>query len=512
MGGTKAEALLIEKNASRTAAKDLSEVPVGNFLAQSPRPGVLCQIVHYDLIVIGSGPAGEKGAAQAAYFGKKVALVEKEGFPGGAAANTGTLPSKTLRETALHLSGFHKREIYGLDFDFSQRINAKNFLHHFQNVRTRERDRIGKNMSRHQVDVIHGTAIFSDANTISISQKTGAAQTLTAEKILIATGTRPHHPASYPWHDARLFESDTILSIPELPASMLIIGGGVIGSEYACTFAALGVKVVLVDGRDRLLGFLDAEVSVTLQNAMRGMGIELLLGEQVESLTSSEKIEAVLKNAGVRSFDTVLAAAGRQGNTNGMGLEEIGLQPDKRGLLQVNEHYETSLPHIYAAGDVIGFPALASTSMEQGRVAMCHAFDLKYKTDLARILPLGIYTIPECSSAGESEESLREKKIPYVVGRSSYSQNSRGFIIGEDDGFLKLLFAADDLRLLGIHVIGEEATDLVHIGLTALLLKQTASIFIETCYNYPTLSEMYKYAAYDAMGRKQRGEITKSEN
>lgn len=466
--------------------------------------------MDYDLIVIGSGPAGEKGAAQAAYFGKKVALIEKEGFPGGAAANTGTLPSKTLRETALHLTGFRKREIYGLDFDFNQRIDAENFLHHFHNVRSRERDRIARNMLRHHVDVVHGTASFLDANTVTISRQDGTTQNLAAEKILIATGTSPHHPSTYPWHDARLFESDTILSIPELPRTMLIIGGGVIGSEYACIFAALGVKVVLVDGRDRLLGFLDAEISTVLQNAMRGMGIELLLGDQVESLSSGEKIEAILKNAGTRSFDAVLAAAGRQGNTSDMGLEKIGLQPDKRGLLKVNEHYQTALPHIYAAGDVIGFPALASTSMEQGRIAMCHAFDLRYKTDLARILPLGIYTIPECSSAGESEESLREKKIPYVVGRTSYSQNSRGFIIGEDDGFLKLLFGADDMRLLGIHVLGEEATDLVHIGLTALLLGQTASIFIDTCYNYPTLSEMYKYAAYDAMGRKQRGEIENS--
>jgi len=463
--------------------------------------------VDYDLIVIGSGPSGEKGAAQAAYFGKKVAMIEKEGFPGGAAANTGTLPSKTLRETALHLSGFRKREIYGLDFDFNQRINAKNFLHHFHNVRSRERDRIGRNMTRHNVDVIHGTAAFADANTLLVTRQDGSTQILSAQKILIATGTRPHHPTTYPWHDARLFESDTILSIPELPETMLIIGGGVIGSEYACIFAALGVKVVLVDGRDRLLGFLDAEVSVSLQNAMRGMGIELLLSEQVESLTSGEKIDAVLKNAGVRSFAAVLAAAGRQGNTSDMGLEKIGIQPDKRGLLKVNEHYQTTLPHIYATGDVIGFPALASTSMEQGRVAMCHAFDLKYKTDLARILPLGIYTIPECSSAGDSEESLREKKIPYVVGRTNYSQNSRGFIIGDEEGFLKLLFRAEDMKLLGIHVLGEEATDLVHIGLTALLLGQTASIFIDTCYNYPTLSEMYKYAAYDAMGRKQRGEI-----
>jgi NAD(P) transhydrogenase len=466
--------------------------------------------VDYDLIVIGSGPAGEKGAAQAAYFGKKVALVEKESFPGGAAANTGTLPSKTLRETALQLSGFRKRDLYGIEFDFNQRINARNFFRHFQNVRALERERIGKNMDRHRIEVLQGTGSFLDANTILVTRADGTTRTATAAKFLIATGTRPHHPADYPWHDPRLFESDTILTISELPKKMLIIGGGVIGSEYACIFAALGVEVLLVDGRERLLGFLDAEVSLALQTAMRGMGIDLRLSDKVESLASGEKLTAVLQNGGTHSFDAVLAATGRQGNTTSLGLEAIGIEPDKRGLLKVNEHFQTTLPHIYAAGDVIGFPALASTSMEQGRVAMCHAFDLKYKTDLARILPLGIYTIPECSCAGESEESLREKKIPYVVGRAFYAQNSRGFIIGDKEGFLKLLFHADDMRLLGIHVLGEEATDLVHIGLTALLLGQTASIFIDTCYNYPTLSEMYKYAAYDALGRHQRGEASPS--
>ena len=466
--------------------------------------------MDYDLIVIGSGPAGEKGAAQAAYFGKKVALVEKESFPGGAAANTGTLPSKTLRETALHLSGFRKRDLYGLEFDFNQRINARNFLRHFQNVRALERERIGKNMDRHRIEVLQGTGSFLDANTILATRADGTTRTATAAKFLIATGTRPHHPADYPWHDPRLFESDTILTISELPKKMLVIGGGVIGSEYACIFAALGVEVLLVDGRERLLGFLDAEASLALQTAMRAMGIDLRLSDKVESLASGEKLTAVLQNGGTHSFDAVLAATGRQGNTTSLGLEAIGIEPDKRGLLKVNDHFQTTLPHIYAAGDVIGFPALASTSMEQGRVAMCHAFDLKYKTDLARILPLGIYTIPECSCAGESEESLREKKIPYVVGRAFYAQNSRGFIIGDKEGFLKLLFHADDMRLLGIHVLGEEATDLVHIGLTALLLGQTASIFIDTCYNYPTLSEMYKYAAYDALGHHQRGEVSPS--
>ena len=237
------------------------------------------------------------------------------------------------------------------------------------------------------------------------------------------------------------------------------------------------------------------------------MGISLFLNESVTSVSAEEKIAVTLKNHAPDAVDLVLVASGRQGNTDGLGLEMAGLSADKRGLLKVNDHYQTEVPNIYAAGDVIGFPALASTSMEQARVAMAHAFDLKYKTGLARILPLGIYTIPECSSAGESEESLRDKKISYVVGKTLYSQNSRGFIIGDKDGFLKLLFHAEDMKLLGIHCIGEQATDLVHIGLTALLLEQGADIFINTCYNYPTLSEMYKYATYDALGRKQRGEI-----
>jgi NAD(P) transhydrogenase len=240
---------------------------------------------------------------------------------------------------------------------------------------------------------------------------------------------------------------------------------------------------------------------------MSAMGISLYLNESVTSVSAGEKIAVTLKNHAPDAVDLVLVASGRQGNTADLGLEMAGLSADKRGLLKVNDHYQSEVPNIYAAGDVIGFPALASTSMEQARVAMAHAFDLKYKTGLARILPLGIYTIPECSSAGESEESLRDKKISYVVGKTLYSQNSRGFIIGDKDGFLKLLFHAEDMKLLGIHCIGEQATDLVHIGLTALLLEQGADIFINTCYNYPTLSEMYKYATYDALGRKQRGEI-----
>lgn len=467
--------------------------------------------MDYDLIVIGSGPAGEKGAAQAAYFGKKVALVERESSPGGAAANTGTLPSKTLRETALYLSGFRKRELYGLGLDTSQRIDAASFLAHFHRVRSEERARINLNMERHNVTTFKGAGSLIDANTVRISCPDGSSTTLTATNILLATGTRPHRPAEYPWRDSRLFDSDTILDMGELPDSLLVIGGGVIGSEYACIFAALGVRVTLIDGRNRLLGFLDAEVSETLQHSMADMGINLLLGDAVESIVSGEKLDVAFKNTAPASYHAILSASGRQGNTLDLGLGNIGLIPDKRGLLKVNAHYQTEVPNIYAAGDVIGFPALASTSMEQGRIAMCHAFDLRYKAGLARILPLGIYTIPECSCAGETEESLREKGIPYVIGRASYARNTRGFIIGDHEGFLKLLFRAGDMGLVGVHCIGEQATDLVHTGLAALLLNQGADFFINTCFNYPTLSEMYKYAAYDALGRLQRREICGSD-
>lgn len=467
--------------------------------------------LDFDLIVIGSGPAGEKGAAQAAYFGKKVALIEKETHCGGAAANTGTLPSKTLRESALYLSGFRQRNFHGLNFEFKNHIDAQDFLHRYREVRDEERGRIDSNLTRHNVQVFHGAGSFLDPHHILVRAADGTETKLHGKVILVATGTKPHRPPMYPWEDKRIYDSDTILDIGAMPESMLVVGGGVIGSEYACMFAALGVQVTLIDGRGRLLGFLDVEVSESLQSSMREMGIDLLLNEDAASVRVDKYLEVQLKVNGLRAFDCILVASGRSGNTSTLGLETAGVVPDKRGLLTVNEHYQTSAPHIYAAGDVIGFPALASTSMEQSRVAMTHAFDLKYKTGLARILPLGIYTIPECSSAGDSEEQLKEKKIPYVVGKTRYSQNARGFIIGDREGFLKLIFHGETMKLLGVHCIGEQATDLVHVGLTALLLEQDASLFINTCYNYPTLSEMYKYATYDALGRKARGEIVRTE-
>jgi NAD(P) transhydrogenase len=463
---------------------------------------------QYDLVVIGSGPAGEKGAAQAAYFGKKAALVEAAAALGGAAANTGTLPSKTLRETALYLSGFRQRGLHGVTISMADHVTARDFLFHQQNVTGTERARIQTNLERHKIDRYQGFGSFTDAHTVSVTPDGGPAVTLTADFFLLATGSRPHRPANFPFQDPRVYDSDTILGIRDIPPTMLIAGGGVIGCEYACLFQTLGVQVTLVEGRDRLLQFLDSEISQALAASMSKMGIRLLLNETIESVEVGAVLGTLLnvklKSGKTAGVDTLLAAAGRSGNTAGMNLEAIGVTPGSRGQLDVNAHYQTSVPHVYAAGDVIGFPALASTSMEQARVAMVHAFDLKYKTAVAPILPYGIYTIPECSVAGETEESLQKANIPYVAGRARYADNPRGQIIGDRDGFLKLLFREDDMRLLGVSVIGEQATELVHVGLTAILQEATAELFIQTCFNYPTLSELYKYATYDALGARAK--------
>ncbi len=460
---------------------------------------------HYDLVVIGSGPAGEKGACQAAYFGKRVALVEKEPILGGAAANTGTLPSKTLRETALYLSGFRQRGLYGINFTLKDKVTARDFLYREQQVVRAEQARIAENLKRHKVDIYHGMASFAGPHLIEVRPQHSSAALLEADTVLIATGSHPHHPDEFPFYDARVYDSDTILHLREIPQSMLIAGGGVIGCEYACLFSALGVKTMLVEGRDRLLGFLDAELSGQLAASMRSMGVEFFMPDGIESIEpGDEAIEVRFQSGSRATVQTILAATGRTGNSAGMNLESVGVIPGKRGCLEVNEHYQTCVPHIYAVGDVIGFPALASTSMEQARVAMVHAFDLKYKSDVAHILPYGIYTIPEASMAGETEESLAKKAVPYVVGRTRYSHNARGQIIGDKDGLLKLIFREEDMRLLGVHIIGEQASELIHIGLNALIMQGTADIFIQTCFNYPTLSEMYKYATYDALGARAK--------
>ena len=453
----------------------------------------------YDLIVIGSGPAGEKGAAQAAYFGKRVALIERQPILGGASTNTGTLPSKTLRETALFLSGFRNRDLSGVNLSIKQQVTVRDFLVHEQHVTADERVRVLNNLARHKIALLYGTGSFLDPNTISLAPLDGPPSVIRGKVILIAVGSSPHRPPIFPFDDHRVWDSDTILHLEYMPKRMLVVGGGVIGCEYACMFALLGVAVTVVEQRDRVIDSLDREVSQTLTEQMQAMGVQFHM-QALRSIRSKQGTRSRFGSRAARRSKPmpILVSSGRGGSTKTLGLDKVVIAVDSRGRVKVNENYQTTLPHVYAAGDVIGAPALASTAMEQARVAMVHAFKLDYKSDLASVLPFGIYTIPECSMAGETEESLQAQGINYVAGKACYSANARGHIIGDSKGFLKLIFRLDDMKLLGVHMIGELATELIHVGLTAMLLDECADLFIETCYNYPTLTDLYKYATYDA--------------
>jgi NAD(P) transhydrogenase len=462
----------------------------------------------FDLIVIGSGPAGEKGAARAAYFGKKVALVEKQPVLGGAAANTGTLPSKTLRETALYLSGFRQRQLFGLDVrGLKEKVQISDFLAHERVVKDTERARIFENLRRHHITIFSGSASFLDRETIAVRPERCPEMMIRAEKILIATGSYPFRPKELPFYDPRICDSDTILMLHEIPATMLVVGGGVIGCEYACMFAALGVGVKLIEKRAGILNFMDADIVSALQTRMEAMGIQFYFNDGVANIDCGEVLSVHLQSGPVLEVDNVLISSGRCGNIGALELDKVGVAYNDRGIIKVNEHFQTSQPNIYAAGDVVGSPALASTSMEQGRTAVVHACNLQNLATTAAILPTGIYTIPECSMVGESEESLKKKKQSYVVGRALYQKNARGQIVGDHSGFLKLLFRPEDMKLLGVHVVGEQAAEIIHIGMTALMLNATVHVFLDTCYNYPTLSEMYKYAAYEALGRQSKGQL-----
>jgi NAD(P) transhydrogenase len=461
-------------------------------------------MARYDLVVIGSGPAGEKGAAQAAYFGKTVAMIEKQSPQlGGACTNTGTLPSKTLRESALALTGMTSRGMEAAVLALPRPFAASTLMHRERLVVDQERARIWRNMERHKVEMLAGTATFVDAHTVKVAE-TG--QTLSADFFLISTGSRPHRPSWIPFEEPEIYDSDEILEIETIPDSMIVLGSGVIACEYACIFAALGTKVILMDGRDRLLGFLDQEMGDRFTAELERLGLWLRLDDAPVkcSLDPQTRVCTVTTEKGnVDTAAAVLGAAGRSGNTAGLGLEALGIQPDKRGNLAVNEHFQTAVPHIYAAGDVVGFPGLASTSMEQGRVAMCHAFQLAYKTRVNPLFPYGIYTIPEISYVGANEEELKKKGVDYLAGRALMRENARGEILGADSGFLKILFAPDK-KLLGVHAMGPSATELIHIGVMALLQGATIDLFIDAVFNYPTLSELYKYAAYDGLGALAR--------
>jgi len=463
---------------------------------------------HYDLIVIGSGPAGEKGAAQAAYFDKRVALVEAAPRFGGAVANTG-VPGKAMRETALYLSGFRQRDLHGLELAYDGTLTVDQFMHRGRAVRQALDRWIGANLDRHRVDVHRGQASFVDPHTIAVRGEQGT-RLLEAGVILIATGSTPHRPAGIPFEAPGVYDSDTILQMERLPRSLAIAGGGAIGCEYACLFKVLGLdEVRVIHAGERILPFADEEIGALLQEAMESLGVAFDAPDTVASVEPGSPLTLRLQSGSLRSAEALLVALGRRGNLASLALENAGVRVDEHGQLPVNAHFQTSVPHIYAAGDVIGGHTLSSTAMEEARAAMVHAFDLKYKSGVGAHLPVGVWTIPEVSMVGETEQALRARGVAHVVGRWRYDANPRGVLIGERRGLLKLLFSLPEEKLLGVHVIGEDACELIAAGLVAMTLGATCSTFIDTCFNYPTLSDLYKYAAYDAMGRIRRGDVFK---
>ncbi|HEX5214091.1 MAG TPA: Si-specific NAD(P)(+) transhydrogenase [Vicinamibacterales bacterium] len=452
---------------------------------------------RFDLIVIGSGPAGEKAAAQAAYFGKSVAVIEAEPEPGGAAVHTGTLPSKTLRETALYLSGHRNRRLYGVAVELAPDATVRRLIERKDTIAASASATIRQNLERHGIAYYRGRGRFAGAHTVEIEDD---GTRLSGEYILIATGSRPFRPADIDFSDHAISDSDEILAIDRLPRDLAILGGGVIGCEYACMFAALGVNVTLVDARPEILPFLDLELIARLRQSMTSLGIRLVQDVKWTQVARSGAVIATTLSSGERlETERLLFTAGRVGNTEGLGLDRIGVAPNARGYLEVDDAYRTTVPHVMAAGDVIGFPALASVSMEQGRVAICRAFGFAYKSAVSQLMPYGIYTIPEVSAVGETEQTAREKNIDVVVGRALYSNNARGQITGDHEGMTKLVVDRATRKVIGAHAIGERATELVHIGQTAIHMDAPVDLFIDMVFNYPTLAESYKYAAYECL-------------
>lgn len=457
----------------------------------------------YDLVVLGCGPAGEKGAAQAAYFGKKVLVVERAPHPGGAMVHTGTLASKTLRESAIAISGVRTRG-FGVSLGLGRMPTIDELSFKRIMVAGDESNRMRGNMDRHKVEYARAEASFVDAHTVRLWSPRGE-RLVHAEVALIATGSRPVRPTLFPFERPEVCDSDEIIMMEHLPKSMVVIGAGVIGCEYASIFAAIGIDVTLIDGRDRIMPFIDIEVGQRLTEELKKIGVKTIFNANVKACRTNGNwdLSLDLSNGSTIQTECVVVAAGRQSNVVELKLESAGVAAGPRGLITVNERYQTSVPHIYAAGDVIGHPALASTSMEQARVAMCHAFDLKYKLKVGGVLPYGIYTIPECSYVGATEEELIKKGVSYEAGRAELKDNARGKIIGET-GFVKVLVSRDDRTLLGAHIVGERASELVHVAQAHIAHKATIDVFIDQVFNYPTLGEAFKYAAYDALGKLAR--------
>jgi NAD(P) transhydrogenase len=465
---------------------------------------------HFDLIVIGAGPAGEKGAAQAAYFGKKVLIVERSSRPGGAAAITAWVPSKTLREAALYLTGFEQRDVYeGLSLDLDPAFAVSRLRARSDRVIESVTDSVRDNIEAHGIELMQGEARIGPGRTVVVTTDEQAERELSADAILIATGSRPRHPEGVSFDDPDVIDSDSVLDVTEPVRDLVVIGGGAVGCEYASIFCALGTRVTLLDNASALVPLVDREVGDALAASLRAAGVRIVL-ETGHVDVSREDGGLVVRSRTGETLrpEKVLFAVGRSGNTAALGVERAGIAVDDRGRIVVDEHYCTSVPGIYAAGDVIGPPQLASVSMEQARVAACHAFDIPFKQMVDPITPIGVYSIPEVASVGLSEERAREQGMAVEIGKASFAHNSRAVIRGMTDGFIKLVFRADDRRLLGVHILSETATELVHQGQAVLRFGGTIDYFIEAVYNVPSESEAYKYAAYDGLQRLARGRPT----
>lgn len=460
----------------------------------------------YDLVVIGSGPAGQRAAIQGAKLDKRVALIERKAVLGGVSVNTGTIPSKTFREAVLDLSGFRERAFYGASYSVKQNITIEDLLQRIDKVTRHEIDVTRHQLTRNRVELIAATASFEDAHTLRVEFLDGHGQrSVTSEFIVVATGTETTKDEHIPFDGRRIITSDGVLYLDCLPRTLAVVGAGVVGCEYASMFATLGVRVTLIDKRPRLLPFVDHEITDALAYHLRENRVTLRLNEEVASIEQvhDEHGDRVRLNLGSgKQFvaEKALYSIGRTGNTAKLNLGSAGLDADDRGRLKVNEHYQTAVPNIYAVGDVIGFPSLASTSMEQGRLATCHAFGVPSKS-VPELFPYGIYTIPEISTVGKNEEELTEAGIPYEVGKAQYREIARGQIIGDSTGLLKILFRSDTREVLGVHIIGEGSSELVHIGQAVLAFGGKIDYFVNAVFNYPTLAECYKTAAFDGINR-----------
>ncbi|HCB02454.1 MAG TPA: Si-specific NAD(P)(+) transhydrogenase [Anaerolineae bacterium] len=461
----------------------------------------------YDMLVIGSGPAGQRAAIQAAKLNKRVAVVERKTILGGVCINTGTIPSKTLREAVLHLSGYREHSLYGESYTVKQNITMSDLLYRTDHVIQHELDIVRHQLQRNCVELISAEASFIDAHTVRLKHVDQQGwRDVTANAIVIATGTIATKDERIPFDGKRIVISDDILKLNHLPRSLAVIGAGVIGLEYACIYAALGVRVTLIDKRRRLLPFVDEEIIDSLMYHLNQQRAIMRLGEEVKAIepvtdeNNGEKVRITLASGKQITTEMALYSIGRTGATHSLNIQAVNLEVNERGLLKVNDDFQTNVPNVYAVGDVIGFPSLASTSMEQGRLATCHAFGIQTK-NTPELFPYGIYTIPEISMVGKNEEELTEAGIPYEVGKAQYREIARGQIIGDQTGLLKIIFHLETHEILGVHIIGEGASELIHIGQAVMALKGTVEYFINTVFNYPTLAECYKTAAFDGINR-----------